>query len=92
VVSGAAEAIGAGASPVSTARSVCATRTASAFFRYTTCRLPPAAVGLSRPCTISWMRASRAGLSARTMRLLVRPSAATLMRPRASACAAASAA
>src|SRR5262245_25861364 len=63
---------GAALSPERIARSVCATRTASAFFRYTTWMLPAVPVGTSSCCTIACTRATRAGLSERTIRLLVR--------------------
>jgi hypothetical protein len=71
-------------SPPRIARSVCATRTASAFLRYTTWMLPAAPVGTSSCCTIACTRAMRAGLSERTIKLFVRGSGATMVRMRGS--------
>src|SRR5499426_4247366 len=68
-VDGGALDTGAAVSPERIARSVCATRTASAFFRYTTWILPAAPVGTSSCCTIACTRATRAGFSERTIRL-----------------------
>ena len=66
--------------PDSIARSVCATRAASAFLRYTMNMLPPARPGVSN-CSMSCRtRARRPGLSARTSTLFERGSAMIITR------------
>ena len=64
-----------------TARSVCASLVASAFFRYTTWTLPASAVGWSSLLISDLARLARAADGARTITELVRGSASTETRP-----------
>src|SRR3989338_106990 len=64
-----------------TARKVCASLVASAFFKYTTCTLPGYSVGRSSFAISDFARLARASDGARTMIELLRGSASRLMRP-----------
>ena len=77
-------------SPARAARSVVASDTASAFFRYTTWMLPlvAAAEGWSSRATSERTSARRAGLAARSTRLLLRGSATMVVLYEASPCCA----
>jgi hypothetical protein len=71
---------GVSAPPDMSARSVCATRAASAFFRYTMNMLPPGRPGVSSCSIRAFTRAARAELSERSMTLLLRGSATMVTR------------
>src|SRR5574340_383178 len=68
-------------SDVTTARRVCASLVASAFFKYTTCTLPGYAVGTSSLAISDFASVARASEGARTTIELLRDSATRLMRP-----------
>ncbi len=80
IADGPAAAAGASPPPDRSERSVCATRAASAFLRYTMNMFPPGRPGVSS-CSISaFTRAARGALSERSITLFERGSATSVTR------------